>query len=121
MIGLLVSILRLARRTRQLPEIYIGVGLFGYVVAQLASLAVAAPGAEGNLALVFVWMGIEALLYHRKARRACEIGLVSADVVNRFLVWGLGAMASGILLFAPPAAYRRFVESRAPERATSSG
>jgi hypothetical protein len=189
MVGLLVSILlataagavvgvrmaRLARRTRGRPELFLGVALLGYVVAQLGNLAAAtldgrpdgwgavglhatvvtgytamqgalalftvavfgrrtwrwalavatvAPGALARLAtflgpqppplaaqdpllagtgaasvaLGFAWMGSEALRYRAKAARACRLGLVSAVVVDRFAVWGFGAIASGVLV-----------------------
>jgi hypothetical protein len=51
-----------------------------------------------SVALGFAWMGTEALRYRAKALRACRIGLVSPAVVNRFAVWGSGALTSGLLV-----------------------
>jgi hypothetical protein len=51
-------------------------------------------------ALTFAWMGLEALLYLGRSRRAFEVGLVGPDVPNRFLIWGLGLTLSGLLTLA---------------------
>lgn len=109
--------------------------------------------AAATIAFIFLWMGVEGVAYYRKAARARALGLASADVVNRFLVFGLGGLISGLmtigvaatgllgsmdtvgrplilaaglvnavvwtLSFAPPAAYRRFIERQAARRETS--
>lgn len=53
-----------------------------------------------TFSLGFVWLGIEGLQYHRRARRAYWIGLASAQVVSRFLVLGVGGLVSGLLATA---------------------
>jgi hypothetical protein len=53
--------------------------------------------AAATFAAGFLWMGIEALHYHGKALRAYRIGLARPEVVTRFLVLGVGGLASGAL------------------------
>lgn len=171
-------LLRLARRTHELPELLVGIGLGAYVLAQVASslsvalhqtmnpgvgvalfgialmgytavqgaiafftvetfgrtlwrwglfalvmcigvatrLAMLVHGATSDTAaadhpflstaaavslmLVFGWAGIEAIVYHAKAQRAMKLGLAGPLVVNRLLVWGLGGMATALLILA---------------------
>jgi len=111
--------------------------------------------AAASIAVIFLWMGIEGVAYHRKVARARVLGLTSAEVVNRFWVFGMGGLISGLLTtavaisgflgamdtvgrpliltaglinsvvwtlcFTPPAAYRRFIETRAARFEASHG
>ena len=46
----------------------------------------------------FLWMAIESLHYHRLLRRRMSLGLADAVVTNRMLLWGVGALASAIIV-----------------------
>ena len=59
--------------------------------ATLPSLAAA------TFAFTFLWMGVEGLAYYRKVARAHALGLASAAVVNRFLVFGYGGLIAGVM------------------------
>ncbi len=44
-----------------------------------------------SFVVLFCWMSLEALSYHRLMRKRLLLGLADPVVVNRFLVWGLGS------------------------------
>jgi hypothetical protein len=46
---------------------------------------------------VFGWTGVESLRYHGRMRRRLRLGLAEPDVVDRFLVWGLGTATAALL------------------------
>jgi len=50
-----------------------------------------------TVAFIFIWMGIEGVSYYRKADRARALGLASSAVVNRFLIFGVGGLISGLM------------------------
>ena len=41
-----------------------------------------------------VWIATESFLYHRRMRRRSALGLADPVIVNRFLLWGVGAVFS---------------------------
>jgi len=53
---------------------------------------------NSTFAAVFTWMAVESLRYHVLLRRRQALGLAEPLVVNRVLVWGLGAAASAVLV-----------------------
>jgi hypothetical protein len=59
-----------------------------------------------------IWGSIEALHYWRMLRRRMRLGLADAVVANRFLLWGIGAVAMWFA-FLPSESYLRFVRERA--------
>jgi hypothetical protein len=44
--------------------------------------------------LAYLWAGLEALRYHRVMCRRLRLGLADPLIVNRFLLWGIGALAA---------------------------
>ena len=55
------------------------------------------PWAMGVVALVaatFYWTALESLAYHRKLMRRLALGLAQSEIVNRFWLWGMGALAT---------------------------
>lgn len=55
------------------------------------------PWALGLMALFaagFAWTGVESMLYHAAMRRRAALGLADPAVANRFLLWGLAALAA---------------------------
>jgi hypothetical protein len=44
--------------------------------------------------LAYLWAGLESLRYHRLMRRRLQLGLAEPLLVNRFLLWGFGALAA---------------------------
>jgi hypothetical protein len=44
--------------------------------------------------LAYLWAGLESIHYHQLMRRRLQLGLSDALVVNRFLLWGVGALAA---------------------------
>jgi hypothetical protein len=44
--------------------------------------------------LAYLWAGLESLRYHRLMQRRLRAGLADNLVVNRFLLWGVGALAA---------------------------
>jgi hypothetical protein len=53
-----------------------------------------AIGVIGIAALAFLWTGIESLVYHSRLQRRLALGLADPVVVNRFLLWGVSALAA---------------------------
>ena len=101
----------LATFTRKVfrPESRVGMAVAGGITLSIATIAVlllhaladAPPDAVGGETLgkvgvllrvpllsVWAWTGAEALAEHARARRRLELGLTSAVVVNRYLLWG---------------------------------
>jgi hypothetical protein len=44
--------------------------------------------------LAYLWAGLESLRYYRLMRRRLQLGLADSLLVNRFLLWGFGALAA---------------------------
>jgi hypothetical protein len=44
--------------------------------------------------LAYLWAGIESLRYHRLMQRRLRLELADNLLVNRFLLWGIGALAA---------------------------
>lgn len=44
--------------------------------------------------LAYLWAGLESLRYHRVMRRRLRLELADPLIVNRFLLWGIGALAA---------------------------
>ena len=44
--------------------------------------------------LAYLWAGLESLRYHRLLRLRQDLGLAENLIVNRFLLWGVGALAA---------------------------
>jgi hypothetical protein len=44
--------------------------------------------------LAYLWAGLESLRYHRVMCRRLQLGLADPLIVNRFLLWGIGALAA---------------------------
>jgi hypothetical protein len=42
----------------------------------------------------YLWAGLESLRYHRLMRRRLRLGLADPLIVDRFLLWGVGALAA---------------------------
>jgi hypothetical protein len=103
-----LRLLRLASRTRELPELAIGVALFaggvGYSLFILmfslrANLAMfEASGHRGPFvfwlfnaagAAAYAWSAFEAFRYHGLLRRRVRVGLARPEIANRFLLLGL--------------------------------
>lgn len=57
-------------------------------------------GASPQYAIVFGWMAIESLHYHRLMRKRQLLGLADPVVANRFGVWGVSAGACSLLIVA---------------------
>jgi len=52
----------------------------------------------GLIAIGLTWTGVEALRYWWRLRRRLALGLVEPVVVNRFLLWALGALLAVVAL-----------------------
>jgi hypothetical protein len=61
-------------------------------------------------ASAYLWAACECLRYHGLLARRARLGLIDAELVNRFLLWGL-ASSTGFLLFGAGMANRLLVES----------
>ena len=48
----------------------------------------------GAVVAGFLWSGLESLRYHWKLRRRLQLGLADPVVCNRFLLWGVGGLAT---------------------------
>jgi hypothetical protein len=44
--------------------------------------------------LAYLWAGLESLRYYRLMRRRLQLGLADPLLVNRFLLWAIGALAA---------------------------
>jgi hypothetical protein len=53
--------------------------------------------------LAIVWLAIESLQYWTQVRRRLHVGLADPIVVNRFLLWGIWAIAVSIMQMTDPA------------------
>jgi hypothetical protein len=53
-------------------------------------------GLNVSFVVQFLWMGIESLRYYSLMNRRLALGLAEPVVVNRFFVWGIGAVLSGL-------------------------
>lgn len=53
-----------------------------------------ALGVIGLVALAFCWSGSESLVYRARLRRRMVLGMADPVVVNRFLLWGVSALAA---------------------------
>src|SRR5262249_37269519 len=50
-----------------------------------------------------VWMAIESFLYWAQAKRRMQVGLAEPILVNRFLLWGIWAVAVSLMQLSDPA------------------
>ncbi len=51
-----------------------------------------------------IWVSIESLLYYRRALKRLALGLIQPIVADRFLLWGVWAVASTLTSLSEPAA-----------------
>jgi hypothetical protein len=58
----------------------------------------------------YLWAAFESFRYHGVLRRRARLGLVDGELVNRFLLWGVGSTC-GFLLFAAGMANRLVSET----------
>ena len=54
-------------------------------------------GVMAMVVLQFAWSGVESLSYYRLYRRRLALGMADPVVVNRFLLWGISALAAALL------------------------